>query len=171
MLVSASGLVTIIGGKWTTYRKMAEDAVDDALAVGGLEGLPCATESLRIHGWMEREDPDFPEESTLQPYGSDRAALRELESEDPGLAEFLDPRLPYRGSHVVYAARHEMARTCEDALARRTRSLLLDARASIAAAPRTAALLARELGRDAAWCEAEITRYRALAAEYLLPNS
>lgn len=171
VLVSASGLVTVIGGKWTTYRKMAEDAVDDALAVGGLEARPCVTETLPIHGWMEREDRDFPEESTLQPYGSDLAALRALESEDPALADSLDPRLPYRGSHVVYAARHEMARTCEDALARRTRSLLLDARASIEAAPRAATLLARELGRDAAWCAAESARFRALAEEYLLPGS
>ena len=91
--------------------------------------------------------------------------------EDPALAELLDPRLPYRGSHVVYAARHEMARTPEDVLARRTRSLLLDARASMDAAPRAAALLAAELGRDAAWCEAGVASYRELAHGYLLPGS
>lgn len=170
VIVSASGLLTIVGGKWTTYRKMAQDAVDNALAVGGLGELPCSTEALPIHGWLARTDPDFPEESTLQPYGSDFHELHALESEDPALAEPLDPELPYRGSHVVYAARHEMARTCEDALARRTRSLLLDARASMNAAPRAIALLAAELGRDAAWCEAEIGRYRDLARGYLLDD-
>jgi glycerol-3-phosphate dehydrogenase len=171
VLVSASGLVTIVGGKWTTYRRMAQDAVNDALEVGGLGARPCPTKALPIHGWMERTHPDFPEESTLQPYGSEFGELRALEEEDPALAEPLDPRLPYRGSHVVYAVRHEMARTPEDVLARRTRSLLLDARASMDAAPRATALLAAELGRDAAWCEAGVAGYRELAAGYLLPDS
>jgi len=171
VLVSASGLVTIVGGKWTTYRKMAQDTVNDALAVGGLGARPCPTEALPIHGWMERTHPDFPKESTLQPYGSKTGDLRALELEDPALAEPLHPRLPYRGSQVVYAARHEMARTPEDVLARRTRSLLLDARASMEAAPRAAALLAAELGRDAAWCKAAVDSYRELAHGYLLPDS
>jgi glycerol-3-phosphate dehydrogenase len=168
VLVSASGLVTIVGGKWTTYRKMAQDTVDDALAVAGLGMRPCPTESLPIHGWMERHHPDFPTQAALQPYGSDHAEVRKIEAASPQHAETLHARLPYRIAHVIYAARHEMARTLEDVLSRRTRSLLLDARASIEAAPRAAEVLAAELGRSSEWRDAQVRQYRELAAGYLV---
>jgi glycerol-3-phosphate dehydrogenase len=170
VLVSASGLVTILGGKWTTYRKMAQDCIDDAAAVAGLEARPCVTESLHLHGWMRADDPGFPLETPLQAYGAEHRALRELAREDESLALPLHPRLPYPRAAVVWAARREMARTLEDVLARRTRSLLLDARASLEAAPAAAELLARELGRDERWREAELQRYEELARGYLLPG-
>ncbi|MBW2270570.1 MAG: FAD-dependent oxidoreductase, partial [Deltaproteobacteria bacterium] len=168
VLVSASGLVTIVGGKWTTYRKMAQDTVDDALAVAGLGARPCPTEALPIHGWMERHHPEFPTLPALQPYGADHAEVRAIEARSPLHAELLHPRLPYRIAHVVYAARNEMARTLEDVLARRTRSLLLDARASIEAAPRTVEILAAELGRSAEWRSAQLHDYEELAHGYLV---
>ncbi|MGH7337182.1 MAG: glycerol-3-phosphate dehydrogenase/oxidase, partial [Myxococcota bacterium] len=131
VVVSNSGLVTIVGGKWTTYRKMAEDALVDAIAVGGLPSRPCVTETLRLHGYIDREDSGFPADFARRVYGTDLAAVDAIARENPSLALPLHPRLPYTGAQIVFGARHEMARTLEDALARRTRALLLDARADL----------------------------------------
>jgi glycerol-3-phosphate dehydrogenase len=160
--VGRSGLVTLAGGKWTTYRRMAAEAVDVAAREGGLTRAPSVTQTLRLHGV-----PEVPaEDETLRVYGTDAAALTALAGEEPRLGERLDPRLPYLAAQVVYAARDEMARTVEDVLARRTRALILDAEAARACAPQVAALLARELGRDEAW-EAEQRRiFDALADRY-----
>ena len=167
VVVSPSGLVTITGGKWTTYRRMGADAVDRAVEVGGLPPRPSTTVSLRLHGWREsadgRDDP-------LSVYGSDAAGIRALGGENPGWDRPLHPALPYRAAEVVWAARHEAARSVEDVLARRTRALFLDARASIEAAPVVAALLAAVLGKDPAWQEAEVGRFRELADGYLAPE-
>lgn len=169
VVVSDSGLVTIVGGKWTTYRKMAQDTVDDAAEVGGLPARPCITETLRLHGWREPGDRGGEEDGHLAMYGSDEVGVRTLIDERPPRAERLHPRLPYRCGEVLWAARYEMARTVEDVLARRTRSLFLDARASREAAPRVAALLAAELGRDDAWVRAQVAAYEELARGYLPP--
>ncbi|MFW6039793.1 MAG: glycerol-3-phosphate dehydrogenase/oxidase [Gemmatimonadota bacterium] len=165
LLVSDGGLVTIAGGKWTTYRKMAEDTVDEAADVGGLEPRDSPTEELRLAGWREGVDEDDP----LGVYGSDADAVRALwgEAGDAGLGELLHPSLPYRRAEVVWAARHEMARTVDDVLARRTRALLLDARAAIEAADDTADLLAAELGRTADWAAGQAADFRATASGYL----
>lgn len=167
VLISESGLVTIIGGKWTTYRKMAEDTVGDAFAVGGLEEKPCVTEELHLHGWVDRDDPERISELHLQMYGSHADAVQVFLDEVPERDELLHERLPYRVGQVHWAARREMARTVEDVLSRRTRSLLLDARASIEVAPRVAEILAVELGRDQAWQEAQISEFRELCRGYL----
>lgn len=164
LLVSPSGLVTIAGGKWTTYRKMGQDAVDQAALVAGLTERPSETASLRLHGWTSRATR--PDDGTA--YGADEPAVEWLAGERPGWGDPLHPRLPYRVCEVIWAARHEMARTVEDVLARRTRALLLDARASLEAAPVVARLLAGELGRDAAWERAQIEAYAELARGYLL---
>ena len=163
LLISESGLVTITGGKWTTYRKMAEDTVDQAATLAGLEDRPCGTRQLRIHGYHANA-LRFGE---LSHYGSDATAIRTLLDESPGYGERLHPRLPVRAGEVAWAARHEMARTVEDVLSRRTRSLLLDARAAMEAAPAVAALLAEELGRDEGWREGQVEAFRELAAGYL----
>src|SRR5262245_716063 len=143
--VSNSGLVTIVGGKWTTYRKMAEDALSDAILVGGLEPRPCVTESLVLHGWMRRDDPALPGDPARRVYGADAVHVEALARERAAWAEPLHASLPYRGVDVVFAVRCELARTLEDVLARRTRALLLDARASLEAAPAVAALMAELL--------------------------
>ena len=170
VLVSAAGLVTLVGGKWTTYRKMAEDTLEDAIAVGGLEPRPCGTEELRLHGYVPNDSVSPSSGSTERAYGSDLPELAALERSEPELARPLHPALPYRGVHVVWAVRRELARSLEDVLARRTRSLLLDARASIEASPAAATLLARELGRDAVWREGQLREYTELARGYLLPE-
>ncbi len=163
LLVAPSGLVTITGGKWTTYRKMGEDAVTKAAQVAGLPSRPSPTRALKLHGWTDRPEPE-----PLNVYGADAPAVRQLLEERPEWNELLHPRLPYRAGEVIWAARHELARTVEDILSRRTRALLLDARASLEAAPRVAALLAAELGFDDAWQQQQLREYRAVAESYLL---
>jgi glycerol-3-phosphate dehydrogenase len=165
VLVSRSGLVTITGGKWTTYRAMGEEAVDLAAKVAGLPARACPTAELRLHG-AGPERPSGP----FAAYGSDAPALQRLAAERPELAEAIHPRLPYAAVEVVWAARNEAARSVEDVLARRTRSLFLDARASAEAAPRVAALLAAELGRDDRWAGLQASAFRDLASRYLLPG-
>lgn len=162
--VSNAGLVTITGGKWTTYRKMAEDTVNMALSVGMLEQRPCATQTLNIHGWTE-ETTDW---GNLGIYGADAAAVHHLIETDPALDTLLHPDLPYRHAEVLWAVQHELARTVEDVLARRTRALLLDARASIEAAPQVAALMAQALDQTEAWAADQVATYRQLARGYLL---
>jgi glycerol-3-phosphate dehydrogenase len=108
VVVSESGLVSIMGGKWTTYRKMAEDAMAHAIFIGGLDERPCVTEALRLHGWMDRDDPDLPEGHVRRFYGSDAPALDALARERPELGEPLHPRLSYRGAEVLWGARHAL---------------------------------------------------------------
>ena len=159
ILVGDSGLITITGGKWTTYRKMAEDVIDRAEEVAGLEEVSCRTMELPVHGATTEEVP----ESHLRPYGSDATAIRSM-----GDAARVHPTLDLTVAEVRWFARAEMARTVEDVLARRSRSLLLDARASIEAAPAVAAILTEELCKDATWCTEQTDTYRNLARGYRL---
>ncbi|MEO8602401.1 MAG: glycerol-3-phosphate dehydrogenase/oxidase [bacterium] len=167
VVISPSGLVTIVGGKWTTYRKMAEDTVNDAIVVGGLPERPCVTERLQLHGCLARTDRALPKADHMQMYGADAAEVQAFLDENASRRERLHKRLPYYRGQITWAARHEMARTLDDALARRTRSLLLDARASIEAAPLAAQLMAAELGRDKKWVAEQVEAYTALARGYL----
>ena len=162
--IDGSGLLTITGGKWTTYRNMAEDCVNQAATLARLPEVPCPTRNLSIHGF-HRHPEKF---GDLGPYGSDALAIQDLMRFEPGLEKLLHPALPYCEAEVVWAARSEMARTVEDVLARRTRALFLNARAAIAMAPRTAELLARELGRDAAWRASQVEAFREVAHGYVV---
>ena len=162
--IAPSGLVTLAGGKWTTYRKMAEDTIDQAAAVAHLEERPCFTKDLRLHGWHT----DAESFGDLAPYGADAPAVEALCREIEDGTARLHPALPYRRGEVVWAAREEMARTVDDVLARRTRALLLNARASLEAAPDVAALLAEELGFGAAWQKKQVAAFRTLAEGYLV---
>ncbi|MDZ7616730.1 MAG: glycerol-3-phosphate dehydrogenase C-terminal domain-containing protein, partial [Patescibacteria group bacterium] len=163
IVVSESGLVTITGGKWTTYRKMAEDVIDHAETVAGLEPARSSTEGLQIHGWTKATTS----EPHLRMYGSDAAHVVRLRQQQPALAEKLHPAFPVEKAEVVWHARREMARSVEDVLARRTRCLLLNAHASVEAAPTVAALLAEELGKPTAWQKEQVARYGALARGYI----
>jgi glycerol-3-phosphate dehydrogenase len=157
--VDAPGLVTITGGKWTTYRNMAEDCVNRAATLAGFPRRACRTHELRLHGYAESSTDD------LAVYGSDAAAIRAL-IESATLGERLHPALPYRAAEVVWSARAEMARTVADVLARRTRALFLNARAAVEMAPKVADLLARELGRDARWATDQVRALNDLARGY-----
>lgn len=164
LTVSGGGLVTIAGGKWTTYRHMAEDTVDRAAEIAGLEKRPATTEHLQIHGYHQNAGEFGP----LAIYGSDAPAIQALILEDGTWGGPIHPELTATGAEVVWAVREEMARNVEDVLARRTRSLLLHARASKDAAPAVAKIMAQILGRDAEWEAAQFAAYSALADGYVL---
>jgi glycerol-3-phosphate dehydrogenase len=136
------GLVTITGGKWTTYRAMAEDGVTTAARLAGLPRRPCATAALRLHG---AADPDPADEFTG--YGADAAGVGAVVTSAPALSDRLHPDLPYRAGEVVWAARHEMARTADDVLFRRLRAGVLNAAAAEAMRPRVTDLLRAEAAR------------------------
>jgi glycerol-3-phosphate dehydrogenase len=161
--IDHSGLLTIAGGKWTTYRNMAEDCVDQAAMLAGLPDRSCVTKRLNLHGFHDRADR-FGHRAV---YGADAPAIEQIADESPELAERLHDALPYTGAEIAWAARHEMARTVEDALSRRTRALVLNARAAIAMAPKAAAILAAELGRDQSWQDEQIEQFTALANKHL----
>ncbi len=161
--INAAGLLSIFGGKWTTYRKMAEDCIDHAITLGQLEERPCITRTLNIHGY-HRQTTAF---GDLAYYGSDAPALRNLMRAEPELAESLHQDIPIQAGQVVWAVRNEMARTVDDVLSRRTRILQLNARAAMELAPRVARLMAGELGRDEAWERSQVEEFQALAAGYL----
>jgi glycerol-3-phosphate dehydrogenase len=163
LLISDAGLVTITGGKWTTYRRMAEDTVDQAATLAGLDDRPCVTRTLHLHGYHAHAER-FGE---LAHYGSDAPDVRDLLGSDPRYGRALHPAFPIRAGEAVWAVRQEMARTVEDFLSRRTRALILDARAAMEAAPTVAELMAEELGRDRGWVDAQVSAFRALAGGYL----
>jgi len=161
--VSKSGLLTIAGGKWTTYRKMAEDCIDHAATLAELEDRACITRDLRIHGYH----PAPKSLGELMYYGDDSRAIIDLARSNTALGERLSNELPIIAAQVVWAAREEMARTVDDVLARRTRSLFLNARAAIDMAPAVAKLLAGELGRDDRWQAEQVHQFTAIARGYL----
>jgi glycerol-3-phosphate dehydrogenase len=167
LYVSDSGLVTISGGKWTTYRKMAEDTIDKAAQSAELPRRPSNTNTLRLHGWHEHAE----QFGDLAAYGADAEEIEALMEAHPELEAPLDDRLPIRGGQVVWAARHEMARTVEDVLSRRTRCLLLDAQASIDVAPKVAELLAKERDLPASWAERQVEAFTDVARNYLMPKT
>jgi len=159
-----SGLVTITGGKWTTYRNMAEDCVNRVIQQHQLEAKgPCVTKDLKIHG----HDPNGTRFGALAVYGADAPAIQELGQERSEWQQALHPELPYTAVEVVWAVRAEQARTVEDVLARRTRALFLNARAAVEMAPRVAELLAAELGRAAAWQAEQVRAFTETARGFL----
>jgi glycerol-3-phosphate dehydrogenase len=162
--IDQSGLLTIAGGKWTTYRNMAQDAVDQAATLADLPDKPCRTQTLNIHGFT----PNAANFGPLSFYGTDALAIRELIVKDATLGQALDAELPYVAAEVVWAAREEMARSVEDVLARRTRALFLNAKAAIRMAPRVAALLAQELGCDKKWQIDQVEKFNQTADGYLV---
>ncbi len=158
IVVSTGGLITITGGKWTTYRKMAKDAVDNAVFVGKLKSRLCVTENLKIHGWTEETE----NAEQLKVYGSDAAAIRLLEEKDPALRQKIHPQFPDTMAQVAQAVNEEMAMHVEDVLARRIRMLFLDAKFALEAAPAVADLMAVYLNKDENWKQKELTQFARL---------
>jgi glycerol-3-phosphate dehydrogenase len=158
-----SGLITIAGGKWTTYRRMAEEVVDNAASLADLPERRCPTREMPVHGAH-----NHPERfGALAHYGSDANRIRALVRTEPELDAKVHNRLPILRAEVAWACREEMARTVDDVLARRTRCLLFDAAASVEAAPAVAQIMARELCKDDAWVRAQVEAFGAIAERYL----
>ena len=164
VIISDSGLVSIVGGKWTTFRKMGEDTVQAFAQISGAALPPRSHFPKDFHGAAPRT------EGHLNAYGSDAPAIRELQAASAKFAARLHPDHPYTAAEVVWAARHEMAMTVEDVLARRLRLLLLDARAAVEAAPAVAEILAAELGKDHKWIRTELEDFSKIARKYLIAN-
>ncbi|RYZ37127.1 MAG: FAD-dependent oxidoreductase, partial [Sphingobacteriales bacterium] len=162
IIVSSSDLFTILGGKWTTYRKMGEDMVDRIESKLGWPHRKAVTSKLPVHGHDLNTDWKDP----FYYYGSDRPLLlREIEKSG---GTWLSDELRIHSAQVNWAVQHEMARTVEDFLSRRTRALLLNARESQQMAPRVIAIMAQLLGKDEAWKSAQLQHFRALSENYIL---
>lgn len=166
ILVSDSGLVTITGGKWTTYRKVAEDAIDKVIRAHKLKDRDCKTEDLAIHGNIVKGsiNPNHP----LYRYGSDIINIEHLQYKHSRLKSKLHPKYEYTLAEVVWAIEYEMAMTVEDILARRIRLLFLDAKAAIECAPKVAKFLAKYYKYDKQWEAQEVDRFNAVAKQYVL---
>ena len=161
--IDQNGLLTIAGGKWTTYRRMAEDCVNQAALLASLEERPSVTRHLRIHGYHQ-----YPEKfGSLEVYGSDATAIQDLIRASGELGEKLHPALPYCAAEVIWAVRTEMARTVEDVLSRRTRALQLNAGAAVKMAPKVASIMASEFGKDAGWQAQQAAEFEKVARNYL----
>lgn len=167
ILISVSGLITIIGGKWTTYRKMAEDTIEKAIMLGGLPERECITRHLPIHGFKMDVDPF---NDILASYGIYKEEILSMAEEEEKLGGFLSEKLQIYKAQIAWAVRKEMARTVEDVLARRTRALFLDARESIRIAPVVAEIIADELGKDEDWKVKQIADFEAVANNYFFKD-
>ncbi len=164
IIVNPSGLITITGGKWTTYRRMASDVLNKAIQAIGIEKKLCVTDNLKIHGWAN----DLDKKDSRYFYGSDATLIKKLCADDESLNELIHPSLFNIKAEIIWAVQHEMAQTVEDILARRTRVLFLDAKAAIEAAPIVAKLMAKEMKKDEAWIKNQINDFNCMATQYLL---
>lgn len=165
IIKSESGLISVIGGKWTTYRKMAEDTLSRVIKDNMLPRKKCVTEHLKIHGF---KNP--PSNSPLRYYGTDEAPIQQLMDEHIDWSEPLIPEANISKAQVVWAVRHEMARKVEDVLARRTRILFLNSIYAIRLAPKVAAIMKEELEKDDAWETEQVHSFIDLARHYSLEN-
>jgi len=164
IIVSPSGLMTMIGGKWTTFRRMAEDIVTRAERVNGWKRTRTRTKKLRIRGYLETVDLSDP----LYVYGSDKEGVLALVKENPELGEILSESLQVIKAQVVWAVREEMAMTVEDVLSRRTRCQLLDARESLRLAPEVAGIMAAEMGKEKDWSDKQVSSYEEVTRNYFI---
>jgi glycerol-3-phosphate dehydrogenase len=161
--IAPSGLINILGGKWTTYRKMAEDVVNTAAINSMLSTKACITENLPIHGSQVTDDYN----NDYYYYGSDQPAITAMTVGNPHLAEKIHERLPYTKAAIAWAVQEEMCMTVDDALSRRTRALLLDARAAREAAPEVAQIMAGLLQKDNQWEAAQVASFNKIAHHYI----
>ena len=160
--LSGSGLLSIVGGKWTSYRRMAEETIDKGIKSGILERKKCMTRNFRFYSNEAELKSD-----RLKIYGDQAAEIEKMIDDKPELGELLDTRLPYTKAEIVWICRNEMPLKLEDILARRTRALFLDAGASAAIAPVVAEIMSQELKTDVKWAEDQVKEYNQLLLNYL----
>lgn len=160
--VTTSGLLNVLGGKWTTYRKIAEDAVNTAQALGGLPERKCQTETLPIHGYDFNADWKQP----LHFYGTD---IDKIVAINPDTAnQSLSNAFFISENQILWGIREEMAVHLEDVLARRTRCLFLNAQATLDIAPQVAQIMAQEMGKDETWVDTELKLFTEIVKNYIL---
>lgn len=164
IIVSDHDLITITGGKWTSYRRMAEDTVDKAIEMGKIEKRKCVTRKLKVHGW--RPNPNLSDHMYV--YGSDEPAIRAMIKENPALGELISDKYGYTLAEVIWAIRKEMAQTVEDVLARRVRLLFVDAREAQKAARKVAEVMAEEMGKDKEWIDAQVESFTRVSNNYIV---
>lgn len=159
VVASAQGIVTVTGGKLTTYREMAEDAVDEVCRLLNVK-KSSKTKTLSLHGARHSRPSSNPQDAHLHSrFGNQSSVLKKMMEQDPSLANELVPGLPYLRCEAVYAVTHEMAVSVDDVLTRRTRARLLDRRACVAVVRDVASLIGPHLGWDAATKEASIAQF------------
>ncbi|PCI32097.1 MAG: FAD-dependent oxidoreductase [Flavobacteriaceae bacterium] len=163
IVVSDAGMLTITGGKWTTYRQMGEDVINRTIKNSDFKQTKSNTRNLKIHGYKKDVDLNDP----LYFYGTDKEGILELAKKE-SFTTTVSNTLKIIEAQVVWAVRYEMAKTIEDILARRTRSLFLDAKESVAIAPKVAAIMASELGHDKTWETAQVAEFKKIAKNYIL---
>jgi glycerol-3-phosphate dehydrogenase len=165
IMVSASHLFTILGGKWTTYRKMGEDMINRVEKELQWKHQKTTTSLMHIHGYAEGMNWNDP----LYFYGSDSQKIKNQMNGSSG--QWISDSLKIHKTQVCWAIDHEMARTVEDVLARRTRALLLNASESIRIAPEVAKIMAERMHKDQAWKEEQVESYTHLAHQYILKTN
>jgi glycerol-3-phosphate dehydrogenase len=161
--ILASGLIHVTGGKWTTYRSMAQHTIDIAIQKSELEFVKCKSKRLKIHGWTDVFEP-----SHLSIYGSVAEKIQKLIQDDSELAEPLHPDYSYTKAEVVWMIHNEMAQTIEDILARRIRLLFLDAKAAKECAVVVASIMAKEKNKSPEWEQEQVVHFTVLANQYLI---
>ncbi|SMG32359.1 glycerol-3-phosphate dehydrogenase [Marivirga sericea] len=165
VIISDSNLVTLTGGKWTTFRKMGEDTVEYFTKLTGEKLLRSTSADIKIHAFSEEKSTDY-----LGVYGADRKSIKAIQNENSDWTELLHPKYPFTQAEVILACRNEMAMKVEDILARRIRVLFLDAQASMEMAPKVAEIMAKELGKDEAWIDKQLKDFNKLAIRYLIES-
>jgi glycerol-3-phosphate dehydrogenase len=163
VILSQSGLVTLTGGKWTTFRKMGEDTVDYFEQVTGAKPNASTSADMKIQGNTTK-----PEKGHLGVYGTDATAIHALAESHPEWKEKIHPDFPNILAEVIWAIRNEMAVKLDDVLSRRIRMLILDAQAAIDSAPKVVKLMAEEMGKDEAWIKTELADFQKTAEKYLI---
>jgi glycerol-3-phosphate dehydrogenase len=160
--LSPSGLLSIVGGKWTSYRRMAEETIDRGIKAGMLPLAKCRTKNFPFY-----HNATLLNDDRLKIYGDRAWEIEKIIADDPSSGRQLHPGLPYTKAEIMWICRNEMPVKLEDVLARRTRSLFLDARASLEIAHRVAETMAAELGRDEKWIEEQEAEYKQITVNYL----
>jgi glycerol-3-phosphate dehydrogenase len=164
-IIIDNNLISILGGKWTTYRKMAEDVIDQVIDSFRFNKIECKTSETSIHGNIA-EKIDAPEH--LKFYGSDLAPYLNFEKSNPEYAEKIHSKYEFTKGQIVWSIQNEMAITVEDFLSRRIRLLLLDAMAAKESATVVASIMAKELGYDETWQQNQVTQFNKLTEKYIL---
>lgn len=161
--VLPSGLVHVTGGKWTTYRSMAQHTINLAIQNSKLKYIACKTRGLKIHGWTRKKYNNH-----LSVYGEDAETILKILEENVALSAKIHESYPFTRAEIKWVIENEMAETVEDILARRIRLLFLDAKAAIEAAPVVASILASLKRKNKKWEKDQIDKFNKLAEGYLI---